>query len=121
MKEFILLQKQTTNEAVSPRTVKGMPTHELGTVYSWLNSKKKEDKNFSKMADGYYKNYFDLTRSELRNRAQKGEESAKRFLNDRSTTTTKTTSRRVSPSPSSKKKQTLSNKILRMLKQRMKQ
>jgi 3-phosphoglycerate kinase len=102
---------------VSLRSAAKMPTKELGTIYGWLkfgnavNHIKKGNKELEK--------YRDVVGSELGKRARGGEEDAKRYLQNRMSNRMDKYGKPVSMKTTPIKK-TLSQKIMHMLKGKIK-
>ena len=108
------------DEGYTKQAVKNMSTQDLGTFYRYVKfgNGAKHIEAGDESAD-MLKNARDLIGSELGKRARAGEDDAKRHLNNRFNNQVDKYGKKV-PMKTSPPKQTLKQKIMRMLKGKMK-
>ena len=108
------------HEDYSERTVRNMSTKDLGIYYLWIKFGEGKRHIEKGGKDGInLKKTRDNVGSELGRRAREGEEAAKRYLNNRMSNQIDKYGKRIPYKPARPKK-TLTQKIMRMLKGKMK-
>lgn len=105
------------NEGYNRQSIKNMPTEKLGTLYKWLKFGRGDE--HIKKGDSDLKDRRDLIGSELGKRARKGDDNAKRHLNNRFSNRVDKYGKSVSIK-TTPPKNSLPQKIMRMLKGKMK-
>jgi hypothetical protein len=111
MKSF----KQYIDEAYTALSIKGIPTLDLGVVYTWLKWGNAAKTHKLTEKDPSWAKSRDLIGSELGKRARGGEEAAKRALNNRRTKDVDKYGKRVKINPTSPPKPNLLQKIANTL------
>jgi len=104
-------------EGYNKQSIANMPTQKLGTLYRWL--KFGNGNEHIKNGDSVLKSRRDLIGSELGKRARGNDDDAKRYLNNRMSNNMDKYGEKT-PMKTTPAKKSLSQKIMRMLKGKMK-